>query len=195
MGKIYASIDQSVQAWMSQQQMFFVATAPLSERGHVNLSPKGHDTLRVVDEKTLAYADIGGSGVETIAHVRENGRVVIMMCAFTGPPKIFRFYGQGSVVTPNQDGFAELLAMFDVSELGIRAIIRIDVERIQDSCGYGVPNYDFKSDRRSSQNWLENKTIEDMHDYQLKKNLTSLDDLPGISEEEARAYIFTDDNG
>jgi hypothetical protein len=121
MGKLYQRIDQELRDWMARQQMFFVATAPRGDQGHVNVSPKGHDTLRILDGSTLAYLDYGGSGIETVAHLRENGRIVIMMCAFEGPPRIFRFHGNGSVVTPQDDGFATLAAHFDRSQLGTRA--------------------------------------------------------------------------
>lgn len=192
MGKTYTQIDASIQAWMARQNMFFVATAPLAEAGRVNVSPKGHDALRVLDEHTLAYLDYGGSGVETIAHVRENGRIVIMMCAFDGPPKIYRFHGTGEVVTPLDKGFDELAGMFKIEGVGIRAIIRIHVGRISDSCGYGVPNYEFVDHRRSSQNWAATKTTEDLREYQLEKNLTSIDGMEAITEDEARAFVGAD---
>ncbi len=189
MGKVYEVIDDSIRAWVGRQHMFFVGTAPLSEHGHVNLSPKGHDSLRILDGKTLAYLDYGGSGAETIAHVRENGRIVIMMCAFDGPPKIFRFYGDGEVVTPLDDGFEELVQLFDIPGVGVRAIIRVHVNRISDSCGYGVPNYDFKADRQSSQNATASKGTEGVREYLLEKNLTSIDGIAAITEAEARAYV------
>ena len=189
MGKQFDSIDENIQKWMEQQKMFFVASAPLSGDGLVNLSPKGHDSIRVIDAHTLAYLDYGGSGAETIAHIRENGRVVIMMCAFEGPPKTFRFYGCGNVVTPLDDGFTELADRFDIPGVGTRAIIRIDVARIQDSCGYGVPNYEFLGHRESSQNWVKKHGVDALRDYQVTKNLSSLDGLPAITEAEARAYV------
>jgi hypothetical protein len=193
MGKQYDAIDDSIRVWMEQQRMFFVGTAPLSADSLVNLSPKGHDALRVIDGKTLAYLDFGGSGVETIAHIRENGRIVIMMCAFKGPPKIFRFYGKGEVVTPIDKDFEELAGLFSIPGVGIRAIIRIHVSRIQDSCGYGVPNYEFLGDRKSSQNWAAKLGTKKVRDYQVEKNLQSLDGIPAISEEEARACIGPSD--
>lgn len=194
MGKQFESIDDSIRNWMSRQKMFFVGTAPLSGDGLVNLSPKGHDALRILDEKTLAYLDYGGSGVETIAHVRENGRIVVMMCAFDGPPKIFRFYGAGQVVSPLDDEFAELGSRFELAGLGTRAIIKIKLLRIQDSCGYGVPNYEFKAHRESSQNWSKQKTTDDLREYQVLKNLHSLDGIPALTEAEARAYVGAEDS-
>lgn len=189
MGKRYELIDEKIAKWMAKQRMFFVSTAPSSTTGLVNVSPKGHESLRILDEHTLAYLDYGGSGAETIAHVRENGRIVLMMCAFEGPPKIFRFYGTGEVVTPLDDGFPELTELLDVPGVGTRAIIRINVTRIQDSCGYGVPNYEFLGNRASSQNWFKsNNGTDAVRDYQVEKNLQSLDGLPAMTEAEARAY-------
>lgn len=189
MGKIYEIIDDSIHRWMTAQKMFFVGTAPLSEHGQVNLSPKGQDSLRILDEKTLAYLDFGGSGVETIAHVRENGRIVIMMCAFEGPPKIFRFHGRGEVIAPPDDAFDELHELFDLPGIGARAIIRVHVDRISDSCGYGVPNYDFKDQRRSTQNYIQKTGTPTIRENQIANNLQSIDGLPGITETEARAYV------
>ena len=193
MGKTYTQIDASIQAWMARQRVFFVATTPLAESGHVNVSPKGHDALRILDEHTLAYLDYGGSGVETIAHVRENGRIVIMMCAFDGPPKIYRFHGTGEVVTPLEKEFDKLAGLFNIEGVGIRAIIRIHVSRISDSCGYGVPNFDFVGQRQSSQNWAAKKTVEELREYQVEKNLNSIDGMDAISEAEARAFVGADD--
>ncbi len=193
MSKIYETLDASIRAWMEHQQMFFVGTAPLSADGRVNLSPKGLDSLRVLDDKTLAYLDYGGSGVETIAHVRENARIVIMMCAFDGPPKIFRFHGRGEVVTPLDGDFELLAGLFDISGVGIRAIVRVHVERIADSCGYGVPNYEFTAHRQSSQNWIKKKGAAAIREYQVEKNLQSIDGLAAITETEARAYVSAED--
>ena len=166
--------------------MFFVGTAPLSGSESVNISPKGHDTVRVLDEKTLAYLDYGGSGVETIAHVRENGRIVIMMCAFEGPPKIYRFHGKGQVVTPLDVEFDELAGKFDSTHLGVRSIIVVHVTRISDSCGYGVPIYDYKNQRPSLPNYVRINGVEHIREYLAKENSESLDGLPGTTESEAR---------
>jgi hypothetical protein len=194
MGKTFESIDDSILEWMSKQKMFFVGTAPMSENGKINLSPKGHDSLRVIDGNTLAYLDYGGSGIETIAHLRENGRIVIMMCAFEGPPKIFRFYGTGQVVTPLDSEFSELSSLFDIPGIGIRAVIQVNLTRIQDSCGYGVPNYEYQAQRESSQNWTKKRGVDDIRNYQAKNNQQSLDGIPAISEAEARAYIAPKDS-
>jgi hypothetical protein len=179
MGKTYEEIDTNLAAWIRRQHMFFVATAP--SRGQlINCSPKGLDTLHIMGPRELAYIDLGGSGIETVAHVKENVRIVIMMCAFEGPPKIFRFYGNGTVVEPHQPEFATLLAAFPEPPV-CRAIIRIAVTRIQDSCGYGVPLYDFKSDRESMSNYLESKSPEQLQEGIRKSNATSLENLPGLA--------------
>ncbi len=188
MGKIYAAIDNKIQAWIAKQQMFFVATAPLSQDGSVNLSPKGHDTLRVCDENTLAFLDYGGSGIETIAHLRENGRIVIMMCAFQGPPKIYRFHGTADVLTPRDPGFEALAELFDRRLLGIRAIIRVAVSRVSDSCGFGVPLYDYREQRRTSPDYVRAAGADKIRAYLKRENARSLDGLPGLSTDEASSF-------
>lgn len=187
-GTVYEAIDSKIRTWIEKQHVFFVATAPLAETGSVNLSPKGYDTLRVLDDRTLAFLDYGGSGVETIAHVRENGRIVIMMCSFSGLPKIYRFHGRGSVVMPTDAEFADLAAKFDRTELGVRAIVRVDVERISDSCGYGVPFYDYRGERPTSVQHIRDNGPGDIREYLKEKNPRSIDGLPGISAEEAEAW-------
>lgn len=188
MGTSYTAIDGDMRRWIEKQQMFFVGTAPLAPSGSVNISPKGLDTLRVLDGQTLAFLDYGGSGVETIAHVRENGRIVIMMCAFDGPPKIFRFHGHGEIVTPLDDDFDSLAKQFPQDQPGIRSIIRVLVSRISDSCGFGVPFYDYKGQRPSIPNFIRNKGIEPIRDYLAEANVKSIDGLPGLTVREARSY-------
>lgn len=180
MGKEYTEISERLQEWIKQQHVFFVATAPLSADGLINCSPKGLDSLRILSPRTLSYVDVGGSGIETVAHLKENGRIVIMLCAFDGPPKIFRFYGTGSVVESHDDRFADLLAGFP-GQPSARNIIEVSIERIIDSCGYGVPFYEFKKQRDSFDNYYGNKTDEDVAEYRKKRNATSLDGLPGLS--------------
>ncbi|MEL7030421.1 MAG: pyridoxamine 5'-phosphate oxidase family protein [Pseudomonadota bacterium] len=187
MGKEYAAIDDDVWAWVARQHMFFVSTAPRADDGLVNCSPKGVVHLRRIDERTLAYLDYGGSGVETIAHLRENGRIVIMLCAFEGPPKIFRFYGRGEAMTPDRSEFEALAELFDAEMLGVRSIIRIDVTRIADSCGYGVPRYDFVDQRPSLPNYYRNAGVQKMRDFAETANAESLDGLPGLTAAEAAA--------
>jgi hypothetical protein len=179
MGKEYTEIDARLQEWMGRQKIFFVATAPLAAEGLVNCSPKGLDSLRVLGPNTIAYVDLGGSGIETVAHLKENGRIVLMMCAFDGPPKIFRFFGQGRVLESHDAGFDDLLAEFP-EQPAVRNIIEISVDKIMDACGYGVPLYDFQSDRDSMRNYHSQKTAEFVDDYRRTKNSKSLDGLPGL---------------
>ena len=180
MGKAYQEIDARIRRWVERQKVFFVATAPNAGDGLVNCSPKGMDALRVLDGHTLAYGDVGGSGIETVAHVRENGRIVVMLCAFDGPPKIFRFYGSGRVLEPGDEGFATLAQHF-AHLLTIRNIVVIDVDLIRDSCGYGVPFYDYRGERDSLSNWVESKSEQELEDYRREKNAQSLDGLPGLT--------------
>lgn len=178
MGKAYDSLDASLQSFISAQRMFFVATAP-SVGGHVNLSPKGLDTLRIVDARTVAYLDYVGSGAETIAHLRDNGRIVIMLCAFDGPPKIVRLHGHGEAIEPEDAGYAELIALFPPAPPA-RSIIRVRVDRISDSCGFGVPRYSFEADREHMDAWANRKGQDGLLKYQEKNNRTSLDGLPAL---------------
>ena len=179
MGKEYAEINERIERWLSAQHVFFVATAPLADDGHVNCSPKGLNGLRVLGPHQLAYGDVGGSGIETVAHIKENGRLTIMLCAFDGPPKIFRFYGTGSVVEPGHASFDDLAAQFP--ELpALRNIVVLDVEKIVDSCGYGVPVYDYKQERDSMHNYLANKSQDDLVAYRREKNAVSIDGLKGL---------------
>lgn len=180
MSKDYTEIDDGIQAWMARQHVFFVATAPLAGDGLVNCSPKGLDCLRVLGPTTLGYVDTGGSGIETVAHLRENGRIVLMMCAFDGPPKIFRFYGSGRAVEPGHSDFDDLLARFPTMPAA-RNIVVIDVERIRDSCGYGVPQFDFRRHRDSLPNYFSKRSEEERVAYRRERNSVSLDGLPGLA--------------
>ncbi|MEM9209231.1 MAG: pyridoxamine 5'-phosphate oxidase family protein [Pseudomonadota bacterium] len=179
MGKEYDGIDERMQGWIEKQRMFFVATAPLDANGHVNCSPKGLDSLRVLGPLKLAYVDVGGSGIETVAHIRENKRITIMLCAFDGPPKIFRFYGLGRTVEPGDAEFDALVAQFP-EQPTVRNVVVVDVERIMDSCGYGVPEMDFRKDRESMANWVRSKTDDELVQYRRDNNSQSLDGLPGL---------------
>ena len=179
MGKAYPEIDTRIRRWVEQQKVFFVATAPNADDHLINCSPKGMDALRVLDERRLAYGDIGGSGIETVAHLRENGRIVIMLCAFDGPPKIFRFYGRGRVVQPGDEDFAALAERFAHLPT-IRNLILVDVELIRDSCGYGVPFYEYRGERDSLSNWVNAKSEQDLEAYWRANNTCSLDGLPGL---------------
>ena len=179
MGKIYQTLEPKLQDWIKAQKMFFVSTAPLSKDGLVNCSPKGLDTFRILDENTVAYLDLTGSGVETIAHLKENQRITIMFCAFDGPPKIVRLYGKGIVYQNGSTEFEKLSTQFD-SYIGARSIIKIEVTRIADSCGYAVPKYEYVEDRDVLQKWCENKGEAVIKEYQKEKNRESLDGLPAF---------------
>ncbi|MBS1910683.1 MAG: pyridoxamine 5'-phosphate oxidase family protein [Bacteroidetes bacterium] len=179
MGKLHEEIGADLRAFIEAQQMFFVASAPLDSNGHVNLSPKGQDTLRVLGPRQLAYLDYVGSGAETIAHLRENGRIVIMMCTVAGAPKIVRFHGQGRVLEPQDQGYEELRTLFPPVPGG-RAIITISVERISDSCGFGVPLYEFQRQRSQMIDWAERMGADGLAEYQAQKNTRSIDNLPAL---------------
>jgi hypothetical protein len=181
LAKTYSEIDERLRQFIHAQSVFFVATAPLDAAGHVNLSPKGLDTFRILGPKTVAYLDIFGSGVETIAHLRENGRIVVMFCAFQGPPKILRLHGHGRVVESHEAGFAALQEHFPVYE-GARAIIVVDVERIGDSCGFGVPLLKYEAERLDLPAWCRKRGIKGLKIYRQEKNRQSIDGLPGVSE-------------
>jgi predicted pyridoxine 5'-phosphate oxidase superfamily flavin-nucleotide-binding protein len=180
MGKLHPTIDDDMRAWLAAQRMFFVATAPSGDQGHVNCSPKGGEALAVVGPTTVAYLDRVGSGIETVAHVRQNGRIVVMFCAFEGPPRIVRLHGRGRSVLPGEPEFAALRAHFAGPDLGVRAIVLIDVHRISDSCGFGVPRYRYEGDREQMSKWCEKKGEDGVATYIREKNARSLDGLPGI---------------
>ncbi len=166
-------------AWIEKQKMFFVGTAPLSGDGHVNLSPKGGDSFRVLGPLEVAYLDYTGSGAETIAHLRENGRMVIMFCAFEGPPQIFRLHGKGTVHLKGTAEYEKLATQFPENP-GARAIIKLDVKRVADSCGYSVPFYEYQGNREVLNNWSSKKGEDGILAYQQEKNVTSIDGLPSI---------------
>lgn len=180
MAKTYEAIDSKLRTFIEAQHLFFVATAPLAPNGHINLSPKGlAGTFAILDERTLAYLDLTGSGVETIAHVRENGRVCLMFCAFQGPPRIVRVHGTGEVVEPADEKFVGLSAHFD-DYPGVRSIIVVRASRISDSCGYGVPLYNYEGERDQLQRWAKAKGGEGVAQYQRDNNTESLDGLPSL---------------
>jgi hypothetical protein len=181
MGKVFDAIDESMREWLRARHMFFVATAPLSGDGLVNLSPKGLDSFAVLDPRRVAYLDLTGSGIETIAHLRENGRIVLMFCAFDGPPRIVRFHGRGEVFEAGAAGFDELAARFPQYP-SARAVIRVDVSRIADSCGYGVPLYRYEAERDHIGAWASRKGADGMREYRAANNARSLDGLPGLGE-------------
>lgn len=179
MSKIYEAITPELRAWVAQQHMFFVSTAPLAANGLVNCSPKGMDSFRVLGPHEVAYLDLTGSGVETIAHLRENGRIVFMFCAFAGPPKIVRFHGRGEVVTPDAAAWPTLRAHFPDLP-GARAVIRAQIARVSDSCGFAVPRLDFVEDRDTLARYHQSKGDAGLRDYRNEVNLHSLDGLPAL---------------
>ena len=178
MGKIYDLIDGKLKEWLSRQKVFFVATAPLSGNGHVNCSPKDGESFRVVDERTVVYLDLTGSGVETIAHVKENERVVLMFCAFDGAPKIVRLHGHGEIIESEHEEFEQFRAIFRAT-VGIRSFVKVHLTRISDSCGYGVPLYTFRGYRSQLEDWAEHKGEESLAEYRSKHNRRSIDQLEG----------------
>ena len=179
MGKVYEEIDASLRAFIDRQHVYFVGTAPTGPDGHLNLSPKGLDTFRVLGPKSVAYLDLTGSGIETVAHLRENGRITIMFCAFEGRPLIVRLYGRGRVVEPGDREWDGLIARFPEYP-GARSVIVMEVGRIADSCGYAVPLYEFKGERSQLVEWANRTGTEGIEDYRENKNRASIDGLAGV---------------
>jgi len=179
MGKSFKEIDKELTSWIEEQKMFFVATAPLAQNGLINLSPKGLDTFRILNSSEVAYLDLTGSGVETIAHIKENKRIVLMFCAFNGPPRILRIYGTGTVIEKSDPEFVHLFSLFANYHYA-RSIIKIKSQRIADSCGFGVPLYEFQKQRETMAKWANNKGKTGIKKYQVDNNLTSLEGLSGL---------------
>ena len=188
MAKLFEEIDDKLRSFIEAQPMFFVGTAPSGDGGHVNLSPKGGRNLfRVTGPLGFAYVDLMGSGIETLAHLRENGRIVVMFCAFEGPPKIVRLPGVGRPVQQNDEGFEELLATFDISDeqrRAVRSVITVEVNRVGDSCGFVVPRMDYVGERDQLYRYAENrvrKLGEDaVREYVSANNAESIDGLTGL---------------
>jgi hypothetical protein len=182
MGKIFEVIDEKLADWLQAQPVFFVSTAPLSADGLVNCSPKGNrDEFVVSDEHTVAFVDQTGSGVETIAHLKENGRIVVMFCAFEGPPRIVRLHGTGEAVLRDDVRFGALAERFPRGNgVGVRSIVVVDVQRVADSCGYGVPFMSFEGHRPTMDQWSTRKGEEGIRAYWAEKNTESIDHLEGI---------------
>ena len=179
MGKVLDEISADLAEWISEQPMFFVATAPSGAEGHVNLSPKGLNGLAILGSRRIAYLDLTGSGVETIAHVRENGRITIMLCAFSGPPRICRLQGHGTVHPLGSAGFDSLATGFP--ELpGARAIIDVAVTRVSTSCGFGVPLMDVVGVRDDLVKWADRKGADALDEYHATRNAHSIDGLAGF---------------
>src|SRR5215472_14549275 len=193
MAVVYSKLDERLVKFIARQPMFFVATAPCLDDsgagGHVNVSPKGcQDTFAVLGPRTVAYLDLTGSGAETIAHVRQNGRITIMFCSFDREPKILRLQGTGRVILPGDADWEELAASFPGTGLGTgmdrgshRAIIVLTIDRIADSCGYAVPRMDLIEERDLLTQWAERKSPDDLVAYRVKHNSTSIDGLPALA--------------
>lgn len=179
MGKVLASIDEQLAGWLAAQHVFFVATAPLAADGHVNLSPRGGDCLSVLGPHRVAWVDWAGSGAETAAHLRENGRITLMFCAFEGSPSILRLHGTGRVALPGDPDFETVVAQHPPHP-ATRAVVVVDVHRISDSCGNGVPLMAFQGDRDAVATWGRAKGPQGIADYVAAKNAVSLDGLPAF---------------
>ena len=180
--KVLDGISDGLATWLLAQPMFFVATAPLAEDGHVNLSPKGMDgTFAVLGPRQVGYLDYFGSGSETIAHLRENGRITVMFSAFEGPPNIVRLYGRGSFIRPGEAEFDELRGRFSKDRTtGQRSIVLIDLDRVQESCGYSVPKMALVEQRDILDLHQEKQGPEAYADYGQQKNAVSIDGLPAL---------------
>jgi len=181
MGRVLDHIDEATSEWIARQHLFFVATAP-AVGGRVNVSPKGLDSFKVRGATEVAYLDLTGSGAETIAHLRDNGRITIMFCAFDGPPRIVRLYGRGSIHLPETDTFDELKELFP-HRRALRSIITVEIERVQDSCGYSVPRMDFAADRTRLDSWTDHRSDEEIVTYWHEQNSVSIDGLPALGPE------------
>ena len=175
MAKFYTELDNSLRRFIAQQKIFFTASAP--NDGRVNLSPKGMDSFRCLDSKTVAYLDLTGSGNETAAHIFENGRLTIMFCSFTEKPLILRLYGHGRVVRKNDEDWNRLYSKF-TPIVGERQIIVLEIESLQTSCGFAVPVYELKEERDKLVEWAENKGESGLLEYRQTKNQVSIDGLP-----------------
>jgi hypothetical protein len=179
MAKVVEEISPDLARWISEQHMFFVATAPSGSEGHVNLSPKGLAALAILGPHRVAYLDLTGSGVETIAHLRDNGRITIMLCAYDGPPRICRLYGRGVVHALGSAEYEALVPEFPALP-GARAIIDIEVTRISTSCGYSVPRMQFVEERDNLNRWARGKGDAQLVEYRDTRNAESIDGLAGF---------------
>jgi len=181
MGKQYQELDDRLQDFIRRQRMFFVGSAPLEADGHINLSPKGFDTFRILDSRTVAYLDYMGSGVESIAHLKQNGRFVILFCSFDKAPLIVRLHGTGEVIERGDSAWEALAAEFQVNRLA-RSIIRVSLDRITDSCGWGVPMFNYVGERDQFAGYEARKDDDGLRHNQKRWNLKSIDGLPGLSK-------------
>ena len=182
MSHTYDALDDGLIAFIRAQKMFFVATAPLSAEGSVNLSPKGYDSFVVIDHSTVAYLDLGGSGIETHAHVRENGRITFMFCAFDGAANIVRIYGRAEAFSFADPEYQALRPLFALPQAA-RGIIRCRITRVTDACGWGVPFYDYRGERDQLARYIDHKTPDAWLESRLERNAKTLDGLPGLVRE------------
>lgn len=176
MGKVYSSILPQHEEFIKKQRIFFVGSAPLSADGHVNISPKGHDVLRIFSPNEVAYLDLTGSGNETSAHLIDNGRMTFMFLAFEGPPMILRLYGKGKVVLPDSPEWNDMAKHFDILP-GYRQIIHAKIETVKTSCGFSVPFYSYMGERDTLQQWAINKSEQGLEEYRKEKNTISMDGI------------------
>ena len=176
MAKFFPELTAAHQKFIAAQKIFFVASAPTS--GRVNLSPKGMDTFRVLNARRVGYLDGTGSGNETAAHLADNGRMTVMMCALTGAPLIFRMYGRGSAVNPRHEEWSQLRPLFGAPLPGERQVIVLDIESVQTSCGFAVPRFEYKEERDTLNKWAEKKGPDGIAEYWAEKNQRSIDGLP-----------------
>ena len=182
MSKTFDGIDEKLGRFLADQPVYFVGTAPSGPDGHINISPKGMaGTFRVIGPRAVAYLDLTGSGIETVAHLRENGRIVVMFCAFSGPPRIVRLHGRGRVVLPGDDDWEDLAARFPPQPAS-RSIVTVELDRVSDSCGFAVPLMTYEAERDQMAKWVANKSDEDLAEYRARKNSVSIDGLPGLAE-------------
>ena len=180
MSKEHAAIDDRLAAFMLAQPVFFVGTAPGGGEGHVNVSPKGlAGSFAVLGPREVAYLDLTGSGAETIAHLRDDGRICLMFCAFEGPPNIVRLHGRGEVLLPGAPAHDDLVTRF-ADHPGRRAVIRVDVDRVSDSCGYAVPRMALEGDREQLVKWARKKGEAGLEEYRRTRNARSIDGLPAL---------------
>ena len=179
MGKVYEQIDDRLSAWIAEQPMFFVATAPLSAEGHVNVSPRGHDTLSVLGPHRIGWIDYTGSGVETIGHLQENCRICVMFCAFTNRPRIVRIHGRGRVAYQGDSEFVDLVSRHPAHP-STRAAIIVDVTRISDACGFGVPVMALVGERDLLAAFADKRGPDGMAEYRAERNAVTIDGMPGI---------------
>lgn len=177
MGKFFTAISEQHAEFIKGQHLFFVGTAPLEREGHINLSPKGLDSFRILSPTRVAYMDIVGSGNETSAHTLQNGRITFMFCAFEGAPNILRLYGNGYTVLPGEESWDELVTHFTILP-ATRQIIVADIASVQTSCGFGIPYYNYVGERDHATKWAAKKGAAGLEAYKQEKNLLSIDGLP-----------------